>query len=77
MALTSVFVPRGKGNLASFISVNSDATRDEYGTIRMLGSPSPTPGTGQIANEMQTDDEVVRRSPFRNRARHRRCSATC
>jgi uncharacterized membrane protein (UPF0182 family) len=57
--LTSVFVPRGKNNLASFVSVNSDATSDHYGEMRVLQLPNEqTPGPGLIANEMTTSENV-------------------
>ena len=66
-ALTSVFTPRGKGNLASFVSVNSDATSDEFGKFKILDVAEPNArGPGQIANEMETDDDVVQAlQPFR------------
>ena len=57
--LTSVFVPRGKNNLASFVSVNSDATSDRYGEMKVLQLPNEqTPGPGLIANEMTTSENV-------------------
>jgi hypothetical protein len=34
-SLTSVYTPNARDNLASFISVNSDATDPEYGSIRV------------------------------------------
>ena len=38
-SLTSVYVPRGKSNLAAFVSVDSDATeRTTYGKMRVLPS---------------------------------------
>ena len=59
-AMTSVFVPRDKGNLASYVSVNSDATDPEFGQMRVLEvTDVNAPGPGQIANEMQNDDAVV------------------
>jgi uncharacterized membrane protein (UPF0182 family) len=66
-ALTSVYVPRGKGNLASFVSVNSDATSDDFGKFKVLRiSESNAFGPGQVANEMAQDDEVVEKlQPFR------------
>ncbi len=66
-ALTSVFTPRGKGNLASFVSVNSDANSDQFGKFKILDVAEPNArGPGQIANEMETDDEVVQAlQPFR------------
>ena len=38
-SLTSVYVPRNKDNLASFVSVNSDATSDDYGQITRAAAP--------------------------------------
>jgi hypothetical protein len=59
-SLTSVYVPQERQNLASFISVDSDATRDDYGTIRILRLPSNTqvPGPSQIANTFASDQEI-------------------
>ena len=58
-ALTSVFVPRGKNNLASFVSVDSDATSDSYGEMQVLQLPNEqTPGPCLIANEMTTSENV-------------------
>jgi uncharacterized membrane protein (UPF0182 family) len=58
--LTSVFVPRGKSNLAAFVSVGADATDDAtYGKMRVLQLPNEqTPGPGQVANEMATASNV-------------------
>nr|WP_306442064.1 UPF0182 family protein [Nocardioides agariphilus] len=60
-ALTSVYVPYKKNNLAAFVSVDSDATDPEtYGRIKVLQLPNEnTPGPGNIANEMQSDTEVT------------------
>jgi hypothetical protein len=59
-SLTSVYVPRGKSNLASFVSVGSDATDEEsYGRIKVLQLPNEqTSGPGQVANDMTTDESV-------------------
>lgn len=58
-SLTSVFVPRGKNNLAAFVSVNSDATSEDYGTISSLELPNEaTSGPRQIANEFAADEGV-------------------
>lgn len=58
-SLTSVFVPRGRGNLASFISVNSDATSDDFGKIELLEmTDEDAAGPGIAANEMQQDEGV-------------------
>ena len=65
-SLTSVFTPYSKDNLAAFVSVNSDATSDEYGEMRALQLPNEqTPGPGLIANEMANSDNVRREvQPF-------------
>ena len=59
-ALTSTYVPSGKSNLAAFVSVNADATdADGYGKMRVLQLPNEqTPGPGQVANDMATDQDV-------------------
>ena len=60
-AMTSVYVPFRKNNLASFVSVDSDATSEDYGKIQVLQLPNEnTPGPGNIANEMQSDPEVTK-----------------
>ncbi|WP_121255428.1 UPF0182 family protein [Nocardioides ferulae] len=59
-SLTSVFVPRGKNNLASFVSVVADASSDDYGKMSALQLPNEqTPGPGQVANEFASDPEVA------------------
>ncbi len=59
-SLTSVFVPQKRQNLASFISVDSDAAQSDYGTIRILRLPSNTqvPGPSQIANSFGSDQQI-------------------
>jgi uncharacterized protein len=59
-SLTSVFVPNKRQNLAAFISVDSDASQSDYGTIRILRLPSNTqiPGPSQIANTFGADAEI-------------------
>ncbi len=59
-SLTSVYVPQERQNLASFISVDADASRDDYGQIRILRLPSNTqvPGPSQIANQFASDQEI-------------------
>jgi uncharacterized membrane protein (UPF0182 family) len=59
-SMTSVYVPFAKNNLASFVSVNADATDEEnYGEMRVLQLPNEqTPGPGLIKNQMTTDEEV-------------------
>jgi len=60
-SLTSVYTPFNRENLAAFVSVDADASRDGYGTIRIkrLGSSSQIPGPGQIANQIQSDQSVT------------------
>ena len=59
-ALTSVYVPYEKNNLAAFVSVDSDATSETYGRIKVLQLPNEnTPGPGNIANDMQSDPDVT------------------
>ncbi len=59
-SLTSVFVPRGKGTLASYLQVNSDANSPAFGKLRLLEmTDANTPGPGQVANQMQQDEDVV------------------
>lgn len=58
-ALTSVYVPRGRANLVSFVSVNSDATSSDYGKVSVLELPNErTDGPGQVANELSSDEDV-------------------
>ncbi|CAB4730709.1 MAG: UPF0182 family protein [Actinobacteria bacterium] len=58
-SLTSVFVPYGKGNLASFVSVDSDATSPTYGQMQALElSDQGTDGPGLVANQISQDSAV-------------------
>jgi hypothetical protein len=59
-SLTSVYVPQRRQNLASFISVDADASLKDYGQIRILRLPSNTqvPGPSQIANQFASDQEI-------------------
>ena len=58
-SLTSVYVPREKDNLAAFMSVNSDATSDDYGKVSVLELPDTrTDGPRLIAAALSTDEEV-------------------
>jgi uncharacterized membrane protein (UPF0182 family) len=61
-SLTSVYVPYHKNNLASFVSVDSDATSDDYGKMRVLqlsNEQTPTPGPGLVANQFASDPGVA------------------
>jgi uncharacterized membrane protein (UPF0182 family) len=59
-SLTSVYVPYKKQNLASFVSVDSDASKEGYGTLRVLQLPTsgPVQGPAQIANEFTSNSEI-------------------
>ena len=59
-SLTSVYVPRGRENLASFVAVNSNAADENYGEIRILRPPADRiDGPSQIANKFQNDQGVA------------------
>lgn len=61
-SLTSVYVPSGKQNLASFISVGADASKPEsYGKFQILRLPDNTQiqGPQQIANQFSNDPKVA------------------
>jgi uncharacterized membrane protein (UPF0182 family) len=62
--MSTVFVPNGKGNLAAYMAVGSDATDEaSYGKVKVLQLPpdqtqAQAPGPGQVASDMATDTEV-------------------
>jgi len=58
-SLTSVYVPYGRDNLTSFVTVDSDATSENYGKFHVLtlGNEN-TRGPSQIANEFASDPKV-------------------
>jgi uncharacterized membrane protein (UPF0182 family) len=60
-SLTSVYLPNSRQNLAAFMSVNSEATSDDYGKMQILQLPSDTqvPGPSQIANQFSSDRGVT------------------
>lgn len=59
-SMTSVFVPYRKGSLASYLQVNSDATTDDFGRLRLLEmADQSAQGPGQVVNEMKQDPAVV------------------
>ena len=59
-SLTSTFVPYNKSNLAAFVSVDSDATSDDYGKIKVQQlSDQNAKGPGQIANDFISDTNVA------------------
>ncbi|GAA1758253.1 hypothetical protein GCM10009834_14690 [Streptomonospora arabica] len=59
-SVTSTFVPRGRENLAGFLAVNSDATEDDYGKLRILQLPQDTVvmGPGQVQAQFAADDAI-------------------
>ncbi len=60
-SLTTVYLPNSRQNLASFVSVNSEATSKDYGKLEILQLPSDTqvPGPSQIANQFSSDRGVT------------------
>lgn len=61
-SLTSVYVPAGKSNVISFMSVGADATKeDSYGKFTILRLPDSTqvPGPAQIANQFAANQKVA------------------
>lgn len=56
-SLTTVYLPNSRQNLASFVSVNSEATDKGYGKFEILQLPSDTQvgGPSQIANRFSSD----------------------
>lgn len=60
-ALTSVYLPNSRENLASFVSVNSEAAdKTNYGKFQILQLPSDTqiPGPNQMSNQFDADKGV-------------------
>ncbi len=59
-SLTSVYVPRGRENLAAFVAVNAVASDEDYGQLTVLRPPADRiDGPSQIANEFQNDSAVA------------------
>ncbi|MET0694902.1 MAG: UPF0182 family protein [Propionibacteriaceae bacterium] len=68
-SLTTVYVPRGRSNLAAYMAVNADASSTDYGRLRILTMSDTTQidGPGQTANAMVTNETVADRlRPFLN-----------
>lgn len=66
---TTVFVPRGRNNLAAFMAVNADAASPEYGRMRILrmSDSQQVDGPNQSFNAMVTDEAVANRlRPYLN-----------
>ena len=78
-SLTSTFVPYNKSNLAAFVSVDSDATSDDYGKIKVQQlSDQSAKGPGQIANDFISDTNVADRlRAVQPQWRQGRSTATC
>lgn len=58
---TAVFVPGGRSNLASYLSVVSEATSPDYGKLRVLrmSGTHQVDGPGQTFNAITTDQTVA------------------
>jgi uncharacterized membrane protein (UPF0182 family) len=58
---TAVFVPGGRSNLASYLSVVSEATSPDYGKLRVLrmSGTRQVDGPGQTFNAITTDQTVA------------------
>ncbi|GAB3814147.1 UPF0182 family protein [Tessaracoccus terricola] len=62
-ANTTVFVPRGRENLSVYMSVNADATSENYGQMRALklSDTEQIAGPGQTFNAITTNEAVAER----------------
>jgi len=68
-SMTSTFVPYKRLNLAAYVSVDSDATSDTYGQIRVIDViDEQQQGPSQVANSMQSDPTVSERLAEFNRS---------
>ena len=68
-SMTSTFVPYKRLNLAAYVSVDSDATSDTYGQIRVIDViDEQQQGPSQVANSMQSDPDVSERLAEFNRS---------
>jgi uncharacterized membrane protein (UPF0182 family) len=58
---TSVYVPKARQNLASYLSVVAEATSPDYGKLRVLrmSDTQQIDGPGQTFNAMTTDSQVA------------------
>lgn len=68
-SLTTVYVPNGRSNLASYMAVNADAASPDYGKMRVLRMSDQTQidGPGQTFNAMTTNEQVATRlRPYLN-----------
>lgn len=62
-SLTSVFVPKGRANLAAYLAVNADAALPDYGKLRILrmSGTHQIDGPGQTQNEIERNQDVQQR----------------
>ncbi|WP_232547707.1 UPF0182 family protein [Propioniciclava soli] len=60
---TAVFVPRNRQNLASYLSVNADASHENYGQLRILrmSDTQQIDGPGQTQNAITQNPAVAER----------------
>jgi len=66
---TTVFVPRGRSNLASYLAVVAEATSPDYGKLRVLrmSDTHQIDGPGQTFNAINNDQKVAEMlRPFLN-----------
>ena len=66
---TTVFVPKGRENLAAYMAVNADASSDSYGHLRILkmSDTKQIDGPSQTANAINTDTSVAEKlRPYLN-----------
>ena len=59
-SMTSTFVPFKRSNLAAYVSVDSDATSETYGQMRVIDVLDlQQQGPGQVANAVRSSSEVA------------------
>ena len=60
-SLTTVFVPKNRSNLASYLAVDADASSPDYGKLRVLrmSDTHQIDGPGQSFNAIATDTKVA------------------
>jgi uncharacterized membrane protein (UPF0182 family) len=59
-SLTTTFTPRARNQASAFMSVDSNPSSDDFGTIRVLEFPQETntPGPEQVQNNFEGNSEV-------------------
>ncbi|SFB73899.1 hypothetical protein SAMN04487968_101237 [Nocardioides terrae] len=58
-SLSTTFTPNGRNNLSAVMTVNSDATSPEYGTMEVLERPDQqTQGPGQVFSNLKNDSAI-------------------